>query len=189
VVDDEPIRQQLNTGEQLLWSGQPRQGFRATFEEQEGACLLIIIVLLLLCLFVVVIGTVSNLWDVEGQFNSGALIAGLILLAIGGTVLYFVCNTVAMVRKHTVYGLTDQRIIHVTEDPSRVVRSYPLHQLHHMAVQVRADGSGTITFEDISYTHFDTPVVLSFKQIEKVQMVYVLIDKAKEQAHGRGPDD
>ena len=53
---------------------------------------------------------------------------------------------------------------------------------------MRDDGSGTIAFEDVSYTRWDTPVVLSFHKVENVQMVYDLIHSAKEQAYGRDTD-
>ncbi len=184
---DEPIRQQLNAGEHLLWSDRPRQGVRPTFEE-PGAGLLVAIVFLLLWLFVVAIVTLANVRDVEGQLDSGALSRGLFLLAFGGILLYIVCSSNAVIREHTFYGLTDQRIIHVTGAPPRLVRSYPLHYLQHLDVQVRDDGSGTITFEAISYTRWDTPVVLSFHKVENVQMVYDLIRSAKEQAYKRGTD-
>jgi len=186
--DDEPIRQQLNAGEHLLWSGRPRQGIRPTFEEQAGGSIAFI-AFMGVWLVMVAFSILSNLRDIEGQFEPGVLIGGVGILLVGGAILALAVSSDAVDRAHTFYGLTDTRIIQITGVRRPSIRSCPLHYLQRIDVQVRDDGSGTITFEDISYTQWDTPVILrSFDKVENVQSVYDLIHRAKEQAHGQGTE-
>ena len=187
MVDDEPIRQQLNAGEHLLWSGRPQQGIRATFKEQPGVPIAFI-AFMGVWLFMGALSILGNLRDVEGLFEPKVLIGGVGILMVGGAMLAVDVGYDVVDRAHTFYGLTDKRIIQIMGVRRPSIRSYPLHYLQRIEVQVWDGGSGTIAFEDVSYTQWDTPVILrSFHKVENVQMVYDMIRGAKEQADG-GPD-
>src|SRR5215218_4992446 len=124
MVGDQPIPQQLDAGEHFLWSGRPRQGIRATFEEQATG-LLAVIVFLVFWLSALVILSLLNVRNVEGQFDPGALFVGLGMFMVGGTMLAWTLGYDAVDRAHTFYGLTDQRIILITGLLRPSVWSYP----------------------------------------------------------------
>jgi hypothetical protein len=183
MVGDQPIRQQLNAGEQLLWSGRPRRGIRAAGSSRAGR-LIRWITPFVYWLFVMAIFIWINLRDVEGQVNSGAIVIGVGGLMVGWAMMVFALGYEAVDREHTFYGLTDQRIIRITGILHPSVWSCPLQLLQRIHVRMREDGSGTIAFADVACTYKGSSVVPTFEKIDNVQSVYHLIHQAKEQAQG-----
>jgi hypothetical protein len=131
------IERQLNSGEKLLWSGQPRQGFRLRPSDAFA-----IPFSLLWCGFAI-------FWETS-VFNSHApiffrlwgipfVLAGL-YIAVGR---FFVD---ARTRAQTYYGVTNERILILTGLFSRQTKSLPLRTLTDVTLTERADGTGTITF-------------------------------------------
>jgi hypothetical protein len=179
-MNDAPIQREIIAGERLIWTGQPRQGLRPTFEEQGGVNFAVAGFFVFWLVMVASI-TLDNLWDVEGRFNLRVLIAGLVFFAFGSALLDFVAGYDAVDRQHTFYGLTDQRIILISGILRPNLRSFLLHDLQRTEVEVQDNGSGTISFKDVSYTWRGASIVPSFAKIENVEWIHDLVRRAKEQ--------
>ncbi len=186
-MDNAPIRRELSAGEQIVWSGRPRQGVRATFE-QRGCAQFVVIAFLLFWLLAVASLTLRHLWDDEGHFDPGALLGGFVMVTVGSACLAFAVGYDAVDRAHTFYGLTNRRIILITGILRPSVWSYPLHQLQRIEVEVQDDGHGTILFKDVPYTRWDDPVVPSFTKIENAQHIHDLVLRAMELPHEGSTD-
>ena len=199
------IVRELETGESLLWSGQPRKGI--VFRSSD----------LFLIPFSIFWGGFALFW--EGSVLSQArrsgnsislfmVLWGIPFVLVGLYLMFFRFIVDARRREHTCYGLTDRRAIIVTGlfqselAPtletvtalavglgSRKVKSLDLRTMTDVSMNERADGSGTITFgaqNQLSYLAGSgwpgagggaaTP---SFDLVENVKSVYELIRGAQ----------
>jgi hypothetical protein len=185
-MDEDPIRRQLDSGEDLLWSGQPRRGVRATIEEQDLGFLIGFIGFFVFWFSIIICTTLRNSRDVEGHLDVGSLTVGACFCIFGLVFLSLALRQGAISRPHVHYGLTDRRIVHITGVLPPTVRSYPLDHLERIDVSIHGNGRGTVTFLDATYpTANGQTGILSFEQIDNVQSVYDLIRAAQERREGR----
>jgi hypothetical protein len=137
------IERELSPGERLVWSGQPRGGFRL-----RAADAFLIPFSVAWCGFAV-------FWEVMAlkiAGKGGDPIAAVFPLfgvpfVIVGLYLVFGRFVVdARVRERTFYGITNERIIIVSGLFGRRTKSLNLRTLSDISLTERPDGSGTITF-------------------------------------------
>ena len=195
------IARELEAGESLLWSGQPRKGI--VFRGSD----------VFLIPFSIMWGGFAIFWETSAlsQARKGGSAISLFMVLWGlpfvlvGLYLIFLRFIVdARRREHTYYGLTDRRGIIVTglsgeqSTPSldaltalaaglghHKVNSLDLRTITDVSMIERPDGSGTITFgaqNRVSYLAGtgwpgtgNSAVTPSFDLIENVKSVYALI--------------
>ena len=131
------IQAQLSSGETLLWSGRPRQGvvFR-------GSDVFVIPFSLFWFGFAV-------FW-IHGAYNSGAplpfVLFGVPFVLMG---LYFVFGRFifdSLNRRGTYYGVSNDRVLIVSEFPTTKTKSLGLSTLSDITFSSKPDMSGSITF-------------------------------------------
>ena len=175
------IQSQLSTGESLLWSGRPRQGvvFR-------GSDFFVIPFSLLWCGFAI-------FW-VMGAYRSGApaffVLFGVPFVLAG---LYFVFGRFivdSLARRNTYYGVSNERVLIVSEFPTSKTKSLGLSTLTDITFSSKPDQSGTISFgaqhpmaEMVSGMNW--PGMGAYQgprldMVENVKTVYDTIQRAKK---------
>jgi hypothetical protein len=131
------IQRELDSGEKLLWSGQPRRGLCLNASD-----LFAIPFSLVWCGFAI-------LWETTVIKHHAPLFMqlwGVPFVLIG---LYLVFGRFFMdayTRARTFYGVTNKRLIIVTGGFSRRVRSLPWQSLAAATLEERGNGGGTISF-------------------------------------------
>ena len=180
---DTILSQHLDSGERLLWSGQPRAGIR--LRPQDA---FIIPFSLLWCGFAI-------FWEVMVIKTGAPLLFtlwGIPFVCVG---LYFVFGrfiTDAQTRARTYYGITNERIIIISGLFSSEVKSLQLRTLTDVSLTTRADGSGSITFGPTHYMNAFFPAGAwpgagrhappAFDLIERAKDVYGIIRQAQRSA-------
>ncbi len=130
-------RIRLLTGERLLWSDRPRQGF-----VWRGRDLGLVPLGLGWCVLVVV-RTVQS-WHEASSFPVRLL--GLVALAAG---LWLVLGRPIVdrcVRARTIYGITDRRVVELREGQEGGCWSVGVHDLEPIELTVHRDGTATIEY-------------------------------------------
>jgi hypothetical protein len=134
---------QLDSGERLLWSRQPRRGLR--LRPQDA----------FLIPFSLLWGGFAIFWESRALFATSKAhgpvgvvfpLFGLPFVAVGLYLIFGRFFTDARTREKTFYGVTNERIIIVSGLFSRQTKSLQLHALTDVSLTQRADGSGSITF-------------------------------------------
>ena len=176
----------LDSGERLLWSGQPRGGIRLRAQDA------------FLIPFSLLWGGFAFFWEYMAithvsnaplPFNIIFPLFGVPFVLVG---LYFIFGRFlvdARSRARTFYGVTSERIIIISGLFSRQIKSLQLRTLTDVSLIHRTDGSGTITFGP---THpmiaffpagawpgagrFSPP---SFESIERAKEIYDVIRNAQ----------
>jgi Bacterial PH domain len=131
------IRSELAPGEQVIWSGQPRQGVALRASDAFGIP------------FSLFFAGFSIFW-IQSAAESGAplpfVLFGVPFVLVG---LYLVAGRFlveAKQRQATFYAVTPQRIIICAGLLSKTTKSLPLKTLQDLSLSERSDGTGTITF-------------------------------------------
>jgi hypothetical protein len=133
--DEGELRQHLDSGERLLWSGAPRQGL--TLRTSDAYMIP----------FSLLWGGFVVFWEVGAVSQSDDLffaLWGIPFVLVG---LYMIVGRFfadARVRANTSYGLTDRRVIIISGLFSKTVSSLPLRTLHEVSLRESHDRSGTI---------------------------------------------
>jgi hypothetical protein len=131
------IRAQLSPGESLVWSGRPRRGIVI-----RGSDALLIPFSLLWAGF-------AFYWEYTA-YSSGAplffLVFGGFFVIMGLHLVFGRFISDALVRGSTYYGVTNERILILTEFPSSTSKSLALANLSDIGLTSKPDGSGSITF-------------------------------------------
>jgi Bacterial PH domain len=133
----DPIRNALSPGEQVIWSGQPRQGIVI-----RGSDALAIPFSLLWAGFAV-------FWLVSAAMSGAPLpfvLFGVPFVVVGVYIVVGRFFVEAKQRQSTFYALTPQRIIIASGLFSRRVKSLNLKTISDLSLNEKSDGSGTITF-------------------------------------------
>jgi len=174
------IRAHLSPGEALLWSGRPRQGVIFRYSD------------LFVIPFSLLWGGFAIHWA-YGAYRSGApaliLLVGGVFVLVGLYIIVgrFVVDT--LTRRHTCYGLTDDRVLIVTDFPTTKTKSMGLLTLTNVTFSSKPDKSGSIAFDShhpmaemVSGMHWpgtgeyhDT----HFEMIENVKSVYDTLQQAR----------
>jgi hypothetical protein len=137
------LNPQLDSGERLLWSGQPRGGIR--LRRQDA----------LLIPFSLLWGGFAIFWECMALTATTkapgpvAVVFPLFGLPFVGVGLYLIFGRFfvdAKVRAGTFYGVTNERIIIIKGLFSQQTKSLQLRTLTDVSLTQRPDGSGTISF-------------------------------------------
>ncbi|MCB0652275.1 MAG: PH domain-containing protein [Saprospiraceae bacterium] len=128
------LRQHLNQGESLLWTGTPKKGI--LFNSGD---LFLIPFSIFWCGFAI-------FW-MYGASEGGGIFAlfGIPFVVIGLYLLFGRFFLEAAQRANTVYGITNTRIIIKSGIYSKTVKSLQIKTLADIQVTEKTDGSGTIT--------------------------------------------
>lgn len=134
---EQSIARELDAGERLLWSGRPVQGVRL----QRSDALFIPFSLLW--------GGFAFFWEFMVLRDGAPLffrLWGIPFVLVG---IYLIVGRFfwdAWRRARTMYGVTDRRIIILSNAPSRSTRTLNLKGLREVTLTERRDGSGDIVF-------------------------------------------
>jgi hypothetical protein len=131
------IQHELDSGEKLLWSGQPRQGLCLNASDA-----FVIPFSLVWCGFAI-------FWETSVIKDHAPLLFklwGVPFVAIGLYMLFGRFFAGSYMRARTYYGATDKRLIIVTNGFSRHVRSPGWQSLPEATLTERGDGGGVINF-------------------------------------------
>jgi hypothetical protein len=136
---DDPIRPELASGEQLLWSGNPPTGIRLRGQD------------LFLIPFSLMWAGFAVFWEAMVLTKGAPLffaLWGIPFIAMGAYITVGRFFVDAQQRSKTTYAVTDQRVVIVSGLWSRQVKSLPLQTLSEISITEKSDsaGSGTITF-------------------------------------------
>jgi hypothetical protein len=188
---DSILTQQLDTGERLLWSGQPRGGIRLRGQD------------VFLIPFSLMWGGFAIFWEfmavtmtskAPGPFGIVFPLFGLPFVCVGLYLIFGRFFIDARSRARTFYGVTNERIIIVSGLFSQLTKSLQLRTLTDVSFSQRSDGSGTITFGSTNYMNSFFPAGSwpgtrryappSFDLIEGAKEVYDIIRKGQRVAPG-----
>ncbi len=175
------IQEELTSGERLIWTGRPKQG--VIFRSHD---LFFIPFSLLWCGFAIFWETMAILMNVNDIGIIGIIfpIFGLPFVLVG---LYLVFGRFfydAKKRRNTFYGLTDKRIIIITDVFCKIIKTIELKTLTEISIKAKKDGSGTICFGNIDLLYsmflmsrFPAPDTSTprLDMIENVREVYNMI--------------
>lgn len=132
----------LDSGERLLWSGQPRRGLRLSSQD------------IFLIPFSLLWGGFAIFWEVSaiamtakaGPVGYVFPLFGLPFVFAGLYLIFGRFFVDAYLRERTFYGVTNERIIIVSGFFSRQIKSLQLRTLTDVSLTERGDRTGTITF-------------------------------------------
>lgn len=180
----DPIRDELDSDEQLIWSGQPRRGLVLSSSD---------FVMMPFGLF----WTAFSFFVLHDGFSKHAplaylLFAGFFVL-IGIYLLIGRLFVDARRRSRTFYGVTTRRVIICSRMFGQRVRSFPLRKLRDLSLDERSDGTGTITFGVPNITvpgvpmmnEWDTAaqfVAPAFEVVPQARTLYLTLCKLHERA-------
>ncbi len=181
----EAIRAELARGEKILWVGQPDGGIRLT-------CMDIFLTPLYL---LSAVGLYAQIILSTATTPVGSVVSGIPITLFLTYVLFGRYIISSVERKHTYYGVTNQRIIIVTKRLRKHIRSIMLPEVPaDITLKQIEENKGTIMFEEPPFgigTSVEwpglRPYVPSFYRIEGAQAVYDTIKQAQLEAnYGRG---
>jgi hypothetical protein len=174
------LQKELSAGESLLWSGRPQRGVVL-----RGADAFLIP-------FSLLWGGFALFWEFSA-FKSGApiffLLFGGVFVVVG---LYFIFGRFigdSIVRGKTYYGVTNDRVLILSEFPVKGVKSLNLRTLSDITFTSKSNGKGTITFgptaswtEGIRWSGMGSYKTPSFELVDNVKSVYDIIRNAQKKA-------
>ena len=137
------LKVQLEPGERLLWSGQPKQGLALRSTDW------------FMVPFSLLWGGFAIFWELEAldpfvtspnPVNLVMALFGIPFVLVGLYMMFGRFFADSRARAKTYYGVTDQRAIIVSGLFSRQVTSLPYRSMPQVTINVRPDRSGTITF-------------------------------------------
>jgi hypothetical protein len=133
----ESIRAELSPGEQVVWSGQPRQGFVIRGSDAFAIP------------FSILWAGFAVFWLVSAAQSNAPLpfvLFGVPFVLAGVYIVFGRFFVEAKQRQKTFYALTPQRVIIASGLCSRTVKSLNLKTITELSLSERSDGTGTIAF-------------------------------------------
>lgn len=134
---EEDLQPFLQQGENLLWSGVPATGLRLRAQD------------LVLIPFSVVWCGFAIFWTLQVPHFQGFSVFSLVGFLFVAAGLYFVAGRFfwdAFVRKGTVYGVTNHRVLILAGGINRELRSLQHGAYPGLTLRMHRDGRGTIVF-------------------------------------------
>lgn len=147
----ELVRPHLSAGEQLLWAGQPRQGFVLRWIDAG------LIPLSLVAAAIPAYGAYQLLGDAPSYSSPTMVVMGTVTavtLAIGLYLLIGRFLADRYYRSKLAYGVTNRRIIILRDVFGTEVVEFPLSTLRHLRLEEQRSGRGTfyLTAEEVRLT-------------------------------------
>ena len=133
----DPIRSELEPGEQILWAGQPRRGLVL-----RGSDAFFIPFSLLWASIAISGSTAAGRSGAPFPFA----LFDLLFVVVAAYIVFGRFFVEALLRQKTFYAVTPRRIIIASGLLSRKIRSLPLKTLSEVSISERSKGVGTITF-------------------------------------------
>jgi Bacterial PH domain len=174
------LRPELDAGEKLLWTGQPRGGVRLRPADA------------MLIPFSLMWGGFAIFWELSVLRTGAPLLFrlwGIPFVLVG---LYMIIGRFfadARQRAQTYYGITNERVVIVSGLFQRQVKSLPLRSLPEVTLSERGDRSGSITFgaspamagwlAGTSWPGAGRQLPPTFEMIENARQVYGLIQSTQ----------
>lgn len=185
ILTRDVIESELSGNEKLLWSGKPRQGI--VFRSFD----IFMVPFSLIWAGFAVFWEIMVLIQIPGEAGTiGIFFAfwGVPFVLAGLYILFgrFIIDSKR--RKHTFYGVSDERIITVSGIFSRKVESVNLKTLSNLSLKEKTDKSGTISFGQGNpypwwFNGYALPGMYKtgqeFEMIEDARKVYEIIRKAQ----------
>jgi hypothetical protein len=131
------VARYLTPGESTLWSGRPAQGLLLRPSDA------------LYIPFSLLWGGFAVFWEYNVVTSDAPFffrLWGVPFVLVGLYLVFGRFIVDAYVRARTCYGLTNQRVLILTQAVQREVKSLSLKSLSDVSLTERANGSGTITF-------------------------------------------
>jgi len=173
------VKRELESREQLLWAGQPRKGLAL----RASDAMMIPFSLLWGG------GVISAEYSAIRSPRGGSGFGGILFVSIG---LYMIIGRFfvdSWKRDKTYYGVTDQRIIIVSNLFGRKLKSLNIRTLLDVTLGQKSDDSGTITFNSLenekhwwNRSRRGGPELPSFEMIQEAKKVYEIIREAQRRA-------
>ena len=177
------LQRELSTGESLLWSGRPQQG--AILRGSDA----------FMIPFSLLWGGFAIFWEYSA-YTSGApaffLLFGSVFVVFG---LYFIFGRFiadSLKRRSTYYGVTNDRVVILSEFPVRKVKSLNLRTLSDITFSNKSDSTGSITFGPqalmaswmggMSWPGMGQYQSPEFELIKNVKTVYEIVRDAQKKA-------
>lgn len=177
------IQKELSPGESLVWSGRPQQGVLLRGSD------------VFLIPFSLLWGGFAIFWEYR-VYTSGA---PLFFLFFGGVFVVVALHLIfgrfvvdSIKRKGTHYGVTNDRVLILSEFPTRKLKSLNLRTLTDITFSNRSDGSGSITFgpqhpitpwmSGMSWPGMGQYQSPMFELIRNVKTVYEIIRDAQKRS-------
>lgn len=177
-----PIREQLSSGEHILWSGKPLAGVRLRAADA------------FVIPFSLMWGGFAIFWEV-GVISSGAPVFfwlwGIPFVVMG---VYLIVGRFffdAYRRANTYYGVTNERVLIVVTGLGGRTKSLNLRTLSDVTLSTAANGRGSISFGSSPWGASSwlggsgwpgVPTVPTFELIEEARQVYEVVRQAQQKA-------
>jgi hypothetical protein len=142
---EQALQSALEGGERVLWKGYPTQGLIVRGSDA------------FMIPFSLLWGGFAVFWEasvVRGHAPFFFMLWGIPFVAMG---LYITIGRFFVdiwTRARTIYAVTDQRVLILTQTFNQRVQSLQLRTLSEMNLSERSDGSGTVTFGPSSFGGF-----------------------------------
>lgn len=134
------LQEYLNSHERLLWAEQPKKGIVFSSSDIDG-----IPFSLVWCGF-------SIFWVIfAAQFSLWFAMFGIPFVLIGLMLVFGRFIVDAQLRKNTIYGITNNRVIIKSGIFKKTIKSLPILSLTVIEYKEKKDGSGTITLEPTNH--------------------------------------
>ena len=175
------VKQELDSREQLLWAGQPRKGL--TLRASDA----------MMIPFSLLWGGFAIFWEYSVIHSSAewfGIIWGIPFVSVGLYMIFGRFFFDSWKRDKTFYGVTDQRIIIVSNLFGRKLKSLNIRTLQDITLEQKSDESGTITFNSPEKQWWNNnawfrqgqPELPSFEMIQEAKKVYEIIREAQRRA-------
>jgi hypothetical protein len=131
------IQRELESGERLIWAGQPLQGIR--FRRSD----------MVMILFSLLWGGFALFWEwtaIQNDAPFPMMLFGIPFVLIGLYIMVGRFFLEARQREKTFYGVSNERILIVSGLTKKRVTSLNLRTLSDLSLAESVDGQGTITF-------------------------------------------
>jgi len=184
---EQAIARELGPGERLLWTGKPRGGLAWRSSDSY-------VVPFSLVWATIATQGARNAFRHDAPWFVLLVVSGFLVLGAYLVFGRFVVD--ALQRRHTQYGLTDKRAIIVSGVFRQNVNSVDLAIVTDLTLSIRADGSGTISFDPSTYVRWWSPggwwpsaptgAAPAFEMIERAREVHQRIRAAQEKLRDRG---
>lgn len=180
---EKKIRLELGQNENILWTGRPKQGLLLRISD------------VFLIPFSLLWGGFAIFWEYSA-YRAGAplffLLFGAVFVLVGLYVIIGRFFVDALTRAQTYYGVTNNRIVILTELFGRKLKALDLKTLTNISFTQKKNGEGTLTFGathplasrfgGVQWPGMERYQGPQFDLIQNVRSVYDIIRQAQQDA-------